>query len=219
MDKDNGGLGIRGLRTMNDTLLLKWWWRFGSEKETLWRQVVCAKYKLDTSTWFPHMEANGNTSITWKDIMQINLKNPLIFNKFKDNIVLAVGNGKQIRFWNDPWTNDNCLRFSFPRIYSICLSRDETLSEVWSRKQRDGVWSFQFRRNFFGWEEEDFNNLITMLDDLFLLIIPRNDHLDHLRWEACNSNLFSVSSLYKLVSSHGIITNEPDRKALQLIWN
>lgn len=49
--KDNDGLGVRGIKEMNSALLLKWWWRFGNEKDALWRKVVCAKYKMDPRLW------------------------------------------------------------------------------------------------------------------------------------------------------------------------
>ena len=43
-DKVNGGLGIRKFTIMNEALLGKWTWRFASDKEALWKQVLVAKY-------------------------------------------------------------------------------------------------------------------------------------------------------------------------------
>lgn len=41
--KKKGGLGIKNLRKMNVSLLVKWWWR--SENENgLWQDIVKAKY-------------------------------------------------------------------------------------------------------------------------------------------------------------------------------
>ena len=43
----SGGLGIRNLRTFNVALLGKWLWRFGQERDALWRQVIEVKYGCD----------------------------------------------------------------------------------------------------------------------------------------------------------------------------
>ena len=48
-----GGLGIRHLRLLNETLLGKWLWRFMNEKGNLWRKVVTVKYGNDGFRWLP----------------------------------------------------------------------------------------------------------------------------------------------------------------------
>ncbi|RVW44363.1 hypothetical protein CK203_071045 [Vitis vinifera] len=50
-DKENGGLGIRKLTLMNKALLGKWTWRFASNKEALWKQVLVAKYGKEDHGW------------------------------------------------------------------------------------------------------------------------------------------------------------------------
>uniref|UniRef100_A0A2N9J5R7 Reverse transcriptase domain-containing protein n=1 Tax=Fagus sylvatica TaxID=28930 RepID=A0A2N9J5R7_FAGSY len=47
----SGGLGIRNLRMFNKALLGKWLWRFGNEREALWRQVIVAKYGISHGGW------------------------------------------------------------------------------------------------------------------------------------------------------------------------
>lgn len=124
-DWEHGGLNVRGLRDMNDALLLKWWWRFGSEKNSFWRQVVCAKYKLDSNNWLPDMEIRGNISLAWKDILLIKHRSPATFIKFMENIRWSIGNGIQTSFWSDPWANNTCLKSLFPRIFYNCLRKNE----------------------------------------------------------------------------------------------
>lgn len=103
---------------MNKALLLKWWWRFGSEKEALWRKVICAKYSMDSSLWQPNMEMNRQVSTLWKDIMLIKIRNPEVFSKFNDNIRITVGDGNSIQFWNDAWVYGECLNRLYPE-YSV----------------------------------------------------------------------------------------------------
>ncbi|KAK3206947.1 hypothetical protein Dsin_020993 [Dipteronia sinensis] len=45
--KENGGLGIGHLMDKNTGLLAKWIWRFGSEVNSLWKRVLCAKYGMN----------------------------------------------------------------------------------------------------------------------------------------------------------------------------
>ena len=47
----HGGLAIKNLRKFNEALLGKWLWRFGTEREALWRKVVMAKYGSMDGGW------------------------------------------------------------------------------------------------------------------------------------------------------------------------
>ncbi|XP_028115366.1 uncharacterized protein LOC114313201 [Camellia sinensis] len=47
INKAKGGLGIHDIRIVNSCLLLKWWWRFGFEKNALWKNLICSKYKTE----------------------------------------------------------------------------------------------------------------------------------------------------------------------------
>jgi hypothetical protein len=42
--KREGGLGIKDLRLMNNSLLAKWRWKLLHEDNELWKKVILAKY-------------------------------------------------------------------------------------------------------------------------------------------------------------------------------
>ncbi|XWS32389.1 hypothetical protein CRYUN_Cryun23aG0155400 [Craigia yunnanensis] len=42
-----GGLGISNIINKNTAMLAKWWWRFGVEKEAIWRKLIMEKYGSD----------------------------------------------------------------------------------------------------------------------------------------------------------------------------
>lgn len=153
--KDCGGLGVRGIKEMNEALLLKWWWRFGSEKQALWRRIICSKYGMNLDLWQPNMVIKRNVSVIWKDIIQIQSRKPLVFSKFTENINISIGDGRSIAFWTDEWVDGKSLKNLFPRIFSIILQKEETLAEVFQRKEELFGWDFQFRRSLFIWESEE----------------------------------------------------------------
>lgn len=59
-NKNLGGLGLRKLTIFNHCLLLKWWWQFGAENQTLWKEVICQKYDARYGRWFPNIVGRGS---------------------------------------------------------------------------------------------------------------------------------------------------------------
>ena len=45
LEKSRGGLGVRSLSKMNQTLLCKWCWWFANERDPLWRLVIITKFR------------------------------------------------------------------------------------------------------------------------------------------------------------------------------
>ncbi|GMI83779.1 hypothetical protein like AT4G29090 [Hibiscus trionum] len=115
-----GGLGIDDLSTKNRALLNKWLWRYGLEPSSLWRKVIDAKYNYDPNLLLPRREKGRKESWLWRKIMQ-----PMFEpgNPFSQHTKLALGDGKHIEFWEDPWTEVPSLRSSFPRIYALALKK------------------------------------------------------------------------------------------------
>ena len=57
--KDEGGLGIRNLSTLNRALLSKWVWRFAMEDNSPWRIVINLEYGTKAGGWFTHALRGG----------------------------------------------------------------------------------------------------------------------------------------------------------------
>ena len=123
-----GGLGIRNIKLMNECLLMKWWWRFGMEKSALWRKVLNAKYKIEGRDWIPTVELNRKVSKTWRDIMLICVRQPLLFEAFIENAKLRIGDGRSIMFWKDIWLGNIPLQSLFPTLFRILSNKSETLA-------------------------------------------------------------------------------------------
>lgn len=115
---------------MNECLILKWWWRFGVERKSLWRKVICSKYKLDELSWLPSSAPNRALSIVWKDIVFAGKRDEDLFRLFWSSVKISVGNGKEIKFWHDKWVGGAALQTVFPRIFNICSQKQVTVAEV-----------------------------------------------------------------------------------------
>lgn len=69
--KELGGLGVVLLKQKNSALLGKWWGRFGSDVDSLWRKVVCDKYYGSREVRDIGDFSNTNFSGLWKAIVRL----------------------------------------------------------------------------------------------------------------------------------------------------
>ena len=99
--KEEGGLGIRHLRQMNQSLLGMWLWRIGEGSDGLWRQVLDWKYSVPRNGW-ELQDAHKKSSAIWRGFLSV--KKP-----FMENIKYQAGSGKMIIFWKDRWVGDRTL--------------------------------------------------------------------------------------------------------------
>ena len=113
----NGGLAIRNLRSFNETLLGKWLWRFGVERDALWRQVVTAKYGSLEGGWVSKVPTRAYGVGLWKYIRRG-------WDKFSRLLKFEVGDGSRIRFWDDVWCMAGTLKDAFPDLYCIARVKD-----------------------------------------------------------------------------------------------
>ena len=86
-----GGLGIRNLRIFNKALLGKWLWRFGNEREALWRLAIVAKYGDQHGGWSSRELLGPNGVSLWRNIR----KEWATFSRF---LSFEIGDGATVRF-------------------------------------------------------------------------------------------------------------------------
>ncbi|XP_028094398.1 uncharacterized protein LOC114294466 [Camellia sinensis] len=131
---DQGGWGIRNLRDVNKCLQIKWWWRFGSEKDALWKKVICSRYKLKVTSWIPSLNSSNGYSAVWNGIISVAEQSSSLKDFYLHNFKLKVGDGVRIRFWSDAWCQSVCLKDELPTLYRLSLKKKECLRVLVDKK-------------------------------------------------------------------------------------
>ncbi|GKE71286.1 RNA-directed DNA polymerase, eukaryota, reverse transcriptase zinc-binding domain protein, partial [Tanacetum coccineum] len=93
--KDKGGLGVSSLFALNRGLMLKWVWRFYSQKCSLWTKVIKAIYGEDVNL---NKDVSGGVRTCWRLIVhEVRVLQGRGIN-VADYIRLKMGNGENTRF-------------------------------------------------------------------------------------------------------------------------
>ncbi|CAL1411454.1 unnamed protein product [Linum trigynum] len=100
--KCQGGVGLRPTRLPNLAMLAKGGWRLMQEKDTLWTQVMQAKYGRQRQGLSLLCPVQGS-SFTWTSFSKAI---PILENR----CVWNIKNGRSTKFWNDPWVLQVPLR-------------------------------------------------------------------------------------------------------------
>jgi hypothetical protein len=135
-----GGLAVRSLLTFNQALLGKWLWRFGVERDALWRRVIAEKFGSVGGGWSTQ-QAHGSYGMSlWKYISKG-------WDQFYKFLEFKVGDGSWIPFWSDVWCGGSPLKELFPELYRITRDK-EALVAKHLRIRNDKIhWELDFIRS------------------------------------------------------------------------
>ncbi|XP_057248280.1 uncharacterized protein LOC130590240 [Beta vulgaris subsp. vulgaris] len=169
-----GGLGIRDLKRWNICFMAKLGWKFLTQPNKLWVQVLKAKY-CKNSNLLDAMP-NQSQSTIWRDI----LKGRDLLNK---GLVYNVGNGEDISLWYHHWVGNEPL-YKHP---DINIPDSKAHWRV-ARIIRNGAWHL--------------DSIISLLPhDIALSIkaipLPKLAEIkDGLRWIFSKDGHFDIKSAY-----------------------
>ncbi|GJS34885.1 putative RNA-directed DNA polymerase [Tanacetum coccineum] len=114
---DRGGLGIGSLRTCNQAMLAKWWWRFQTENQALWCKVIRSIHgptgglhnntslKSNSGPWYHILKLKD-------DLLGLGINLPSLFKR-------KLRNDQKISFWHDTWLGGLPLCNMFLRLYHL----------------------------------------------------------------------------------------------------
>ncbi|RVW17271.1 Transposon TX1 uncharacterized 149 kDa protein [Vitis vinifera] len=193
LEKRKGGLGVRNLSLMNNALLCKWNWRFANERDALWRNVISLKYGVEEGGWCTRDVMGRNGVGLWKAIRKK-------WGLFDGRVAFHLGNGQRVKFWKDKWCGDGPLCESFPSLFSMSMSKNAWVSEVWNPVGDGSGWTPLFARAFNDWEIDLVERLLQKIQAFRV----QREEEDKMIWTASKNGAFSVRSLYSMMEQGGL---------------
>ncbi|GJX63562.1 RNA-directed DNA polymerase, eukaryota [Tanacetum coccineum] len=182
-DKKRGGLGVSSLFALNRGLMIKWVWKFLSQKDSLWTKVIVAIHGVGGKI---HSEWTSTGKSCWLSILSevrsLQRKGMYVF----DYLTHKMGNGESTKFWLDHWHTRGIFKDIFPRLYALESSKDVTISS----KIGDTSLVCSFRRiPRGGIEQNQFDSLVELVRSV--TIVPSADRWN---WNLESTGIFSVAS-------------------------
>ncbi|KAJ0778486.1 putative reverse transcriptase zinc-binding domain-containing protein [Helianthus annuus] len=193
-----GGLGFGSLRDSNLAMLSKWWWRFKTDKDGLWRRVVWA-FHHNNRSWAP-VPAKMSLAGPWKQIVGSCGKLNQVGIDLSSAIRCKVGCGSKVAFWLDLWIGDHPLYLKFPQLFAlervkICNVADRV---VWDPNTVKLAWEWS-RLTLSESEQEELTELMLLICDYNASSGP-----DLWCWRHDTSGVFSVASIKCISASASI---------------
>nr|GEX02711.1 RNA-directed DNA polymerase, eukaryota, reverse transcriptase zinc-binding domain protein [Tanacetum cinerariifolium] len=186
--KEKGGFGVSSLYALNRGLMLKWVWRFYSQKTSLWARVIKAIYGDDGKVG---KVTNARIRSCWMNIVnEISVLKNQGVNIF-DFMRLKLGNGDTTAFWEDNWIGGNVFKDLYPRFYALETCKSVTVS----KKLADSSLDKSFRRKTRGGVEHVQYNALSDLVHAVTLV-PLSDRWV---WSLESSGEFTVASVRKVI--------------------
>ncbi|XP_057808906.1 uncharacterized protein LOC131023384 [Salvia miltiorrhiza] len=160
-DVREGGLGIKDLESFNKALMAKWIWRLLTERESFWVRVVqaskgeigwdgeglCFEKKREVKSWW------------WKRV--VSLSGGDGGKWLRDNLMLKVGEGDSIQFWNHCWVGGKSLKERFPSLFRLSGNQEGYIKNMGSWVEGVWEWKLEWTRDLRGRDLSHASNLLA----------------------------------------------------------
>lgn len=181
-----GGLGIRNLKLFNRALLGKWLWRFGNEREALWRRVISSKYGCLQGGWTTGTIQGPYGVGLWKNVR----KDWVNFSHF---LRYEVGDGSLVKFWTDRWCRRSTLKEAYPELYCITWDKEALVADHIQYQTDSVTWVLNFIRHAQDWELESISSFM----DLLYSSSVKGCGVDKVCWQGSPQKGFQVKLFFK----------------------
>lgn len=201
--KEDGGIGVGSLESLNQALLYRWRWRALCQPASLWSKVVSEIHGVECFT-----NLNAKNAGLWSRIASsIRSINKVSFEG-KDCMKRVVGNGNNTSFWKDSWCSSKSLAVQFPRLASLDIDINCRVSD----RRMNNAWSWCWRRPISN------PRVSKLLEDL-MAILPNSfqiEETDKWTWDLDGQGEFTVAGLRKRIDH---VRAGGSSNKLKTIWN
>nr|GEV29828.1 RNA-directed DNA polymerase, eukaryota, reverse transcriptase zinc-binding domain protein [Tanacetum cinerariifolium] len=192
--KEKGGLGVSSLYALNRALLFKWVSRFYTQRSSLWAKVIRG--------------IHGEDGKLCKNIKQchpticLDIVHGIMLLKSQGSHLCSfihkkMGNGLNISFWQDVWTEDSDFKSAYPRIYALESHKNITVAEKMSHENL-GDSFYQTPRG--GIEQDQFMKILASVEGIILVEMH-----DRWVWSKEGSGFFLVVSARRLIDDYCLL--------------
>ncbi|KAJ0507530.1 hypothetical protein HanIR_Chr11g0507201 [Helianthus annuus] len=115
--KQQGGLGIGSLASMNKAMMVKWIVKFRNESTHLWSRVITAIHRRNRN--YPTIQLMNSISGIWKNIVQLGKGADLKLSDVESRLEVQLGCGNKTFFWLDKWAGDFLPKEQFPHLFAL----------------------------------------------------------------------------------------------------
>nr|KAJ0210922.1 hypothetical protein LSAT_V11C400217930 [Lactuca sativa] len=189
--KSEGGLGVGSIRTLNTSLLVKWWWRLKVEKNSTWSYTIKGIHNIHKK---PHdYLSSRNVPGVWKNIVAARTYLKKHGLEFEDIFKVHIKSRENSMFWFDRWLGMLPLQVNYPSLYELESRKNSFVADRFFEGTFEGHWSIRVD------DTGESNNLINLHRDLDLVrMVPGEDQC---RCNLDNRGTFSVSTMRKKIAS------------------
>jgi len=188
------GLGIKDIKVLNNTLLVKRKWLMFHQSDQLRSRILVSIYK-----GWRGLELGPSKqyfSQWWSDLRSINQH--LSMADVSKQFSWKVGRGDQILFWEDSWVDGGIpLKDQFPELYQISYQRLQIVADMGSFFENGWEWTFSWRQNLFDSEMGIASIFIYQIAAISLNVNLKDTWV----WGAESNGIFSTKSAYNLIKA------------------
>lgn len=182
-----------------------------TEKESEWCKLLDRLYGTDGA-----LNAR-QFSLWWKDVKDIDAESSPMQGWFTGSVKLKLGDGRQVKFWQDKWCGPWQLMELFPRLFELAANQNGSVADAGEWSGNRWSWQLSWCRQLLSEEQAE----VQWLEDTLKPICPDRFREDIWLWMQDTSLKYKVKTTYEyLIAGHDEAVNDDGkRRVFRRLWS